>query len=68
MTHLKVDLKKYMDKCVPIIADNGEEFIGIVEDFFYDDENDLNEESIIIKTKNSLVEFTKGDISHIEIL
>ena len=61
-----MEIKQYIDKNVMIIADNGKIFSGKVEDFLYSDENGFGEDSIIVRSKNDLIEFVLSDILHIE--
>lgn len=63
-----MSLKKYYGKAVTIIADNGEAFCGIVDTYFFSDENEYGLESIVLKTANGLYEFTKDDIETIKIV
>ena len=59
--------KKYYGQTVTIIADNGKEFCGFVDDYFFPDDNEHGLESIVLKTSTGLYEFTKEEIETIEI-
>lgn len=64
-----MSLKKYLNKTVTITTDNGEIFFGIVDEYFYPDENEYNSESIVLKILNcDLYEFTEDDIEAITII
>lgn len=64
-----MSLKKYYGKVVTIIADNGEAFCGIVDTYFFPDDNENNLESIILKTSDGhLYEFTDEEIEIIRII
>ena len=61
-----MDLKKYYDREVVIIADDGQMFSGFVEDYMYPEDNENGKESIILTTKKqSLIEFYEDDIKEI---
>ena len=63
-----MSLKNYIGKTVAIIADDGKVFCGLVDDYFFPDDNEHNLESIVLKTsKGYLYEFTEDDIEAIEI-
>ncbi len=65
----EVNIRQYLDKNVCISASNGKIFFGIIDDFFYADENNLGEESIVLQTKDGkLIEFTESDILEITIM
>ena len=62
-----MSLIKYVGQTVTIIADNGEMYCGIVDDYFFPDNNDIAEESIILKITNSeFIEFTASEINEIK--
>ena len=61
-----MELKKYYDREVVIIADDGQIFSGFVEDYMYPEDNENGKESIILTTKKqSLIEFYEDDIKEI---
>lgn len=61
-------LKSYYGKNVSIKAVNGKIFSGNVDEYFYPEDNDNEEESIVLKTSNNeLIEFSRNDISDITI-
>ena len=61
-----MDLKKYYDREVVIISDDGQIFSGLVEDYMYPEDNENGKESIILTTKKqSLIEFYEDDIKEI---
>lgn len=63
------NLSKYIEKVVCILADNGETFIGVVEDYFCADENEDGKESIVVKVEDgSLIEFRQEDIDEISLI
>ena len=57
-----MDLKQYYGKQVMIIDTDLETFIGLVDDYFFPEDNENGEESIVITTSDGLVEFTSSDI------
>ena len=60
-------LREYYGKTVEIVVENGEEFFGVVEDYFYPDDNECGLESIVMKTPEGyLIEFTQNEIETIE--
>ena len=63
-----MSLKEYYGYTVKIIADNGETFLGIVDDYLFPDDNEDNLESIVITTSKGLFEFKESDIETIEII
>ena len=63
-----MDLKQYYEKYVIITAINGETFIGLVDDYFFPEDNENGEESIVVTTSDGLVEFTSNDIEKITII
>lgn len=61
-----LNLKNYYGKNVTIICYDGNIYTGIVDDYFYPQDNETGEESILLKYKNSeIVEFTSSDIEEI---
>ena len=61
-------LKSFYGKHVTIKTHNGLVYNGDIDEYFFPDDNDNGEESIILKTNNNdLVEFTPNDILEIEI-
>ena len=61
-------LKSYYGKKVTIVCDNGQTFNGVVDDYFFPEDNDNGEESIVLKTTNSkFIEFTSGVIKEIKL-
>ena len=66
---MNLNLSKYIEKVVCILTDNGETFIGVVEDYFYNDENEDGKESIVVKVEDgSLIEFRQEDIDEISLI
>ena len=63
-----MDLKNYYDREVIIITDDGQIFRGVVEDYIYPEDNENGKESIILTTKQSLVEFYEEDIKDVIVL
>ena len=62
----KLTLIQYVGKSVVIYDVDGAAFIGVVEDYFYADENEDGKESIIVKVDDfDLIEFTQEDIDKI---
>lgn len=66
-------LKKYYEKKVRILANNGKTFEGKVTDYFYPEDNEPEQESIAIRcVKGYLVgksvEFRESEIQSIEII
>lgn len=63
-----MELKHYYGKNVTVIDIDGKTFIGLVDDYFFPEDNENGEESIVIKTSGGgLVEFTNNDIKKITI-
>lgn len=61
-----MSLKSHYGKKVNIVDINGNEFSGIVEDYFFPDDNESGLESIVVKTNDGdLYEFTKETIEKI---
>lgn len=64
-----MNLKMYIDKKVNILAINGKSFRGQIIDYFFPDDNETEEESIVMKTSNGgFVEFNENDIEEIAII
>ena len=63
-----MSLKEYYGHTVKIIADNGEIFLGFVDDYFFSDDNEDDLESIVVTTSKGLFEFKEDDIKAIEII
>lgn len=64
-----MNLKQYIGKNVLISASNGKTFKGIVDEYFYADETDAGNESIVIQTADEeLIEFTEKDIIDIKTI
>ena len=61
-------LKSFYGKNVTIIASNGNVYFGFVDDYFFPEDNEDNEESIVLKTSSSeFIEFSAEDIESISI-
>ncbi len=64
-----MNLEQFYNTKVKIIAENGRLFEGTVNDYIEPEDNENNEESIIIDTKEgTAVEFYEKDIQTIEII
>lgn len=65
-----MSLKQFYDKTVSIKAANGKRFKGKVVEYFYPEDNEINQESIALRDISSgdLIEFPEPDIKSIEIL
>ena len=63
-----MNLKSYYNKHVKIITDNGQMFIGFVDDYFFSEDNENGLESITLKTNDGVYEFSEEDVYKIEIL
>lgn len=64
-----MSLKSYYGKKVTIVDVNGQIFSGIVDDYFFPDDNEHGLESIIVKVdKNDVYEFTEETIEEITII
>lgn len=62
-----MSFKSCIDQMVLIVTKTGEEFFGVVEDYFYPDDNECGIESIVMKTPEGyLIEFTQNEIETIE--
>lgn len=61
-------LKSFYGKQVTVVCDNNQTFSGVVDDYFFPEDNDNGEESIILKTTDSeFVEFTASEINEIKL-
>ena len=61
-------LKSFYGKHVAVVCDNGQTFSGVVDDYFFPEDNNNGEESIILKTADSeFVEFTSSEIDEIKL-
>ena len=59
-------LKDFYGKSVLIKADNGNIFVGTIDEYFFPEDNENNAESIVLKTNcNELIEFFENNISEI---
>ena len=64
-----MNLEQFYNTKVKIIAENGRLFEGTVNDYIEPEDNENNEESIIIDTKEgTAVEFYEKDIQTIETI
>ena len=64
-----MNLKQFYGKKVKIVSVDKTVFIGIVNDYFYPDDNENEKESIVIDTSDKrVIEFYEDDIQTIEIL
>jgi hypothetical protein len=62
-------LKSYYGKKVNIIDADGREFNGVVDDYFFPEDNESGLESIVVKTgSGGLYEFTEETIGRITII
>ena len=60
-------LKSFYGKTVTIVDVNGQTFSGFVDDYFFPEDNENGEESIILKTADSeYIEFNHSDIAEIK--
>ena len=61
-------LKSFYGKQVTVVCDNGQTFSGVVDDYFFPEDNEIGEESIILKiTGSEFVEFTASEIDEIKL-
>ena len=61
-------LKQYYNKQVNITDNEGRMFTGIIDDYFFPEDNESGVESIVLKTSTGdLYEFTEMDIQKIII-
>lgn len=64
-----MNLKTFYGKHVNIVGTNDLVFMGVVVDYFFPDDNENNQESIVIKTiGNIFYEFTEKDIKKITVI
>ena len=62
-------LKIYYGKKVNITDHNGYVFTGVVNDYFFADDNESGVDSIVLETTNGdLFEFTTNDIAEISVI
>ena len=61
-----MNLKSFYGKTVTIVDVNNQTFTGVVDDYFFPEDNENGEESIILKTADSeFIEFRNSDINKI---
>ena len=61
-------LKKFINEKVSIVSNDGITSCGVVTDYFYPDENESGEESIVIDTPaGKVIEFYGKDIKSIKV-
>ena len=64
-----MSLKSYYGKKVNIVGTDGQEFEGIVDDYFFPEDNESGLESIVIKTgSGDFYEFTEETIEKITVI
>ena len=64
-----MSFKSCIGKMVLIVTKTGEEFFGVVEDYFFSDDSEQNQESIVIRIPEGyLIEFTPNEIKTIETI
>ncbi len=64
-----MSLKRYYNKRVKIKSSTNKEYLGLVEDYTFPEDNESENESIIIRDQdNRLVEFEESDIKEIEVI
>lgn len=64
-----MNLKAFYNRTVYVTTDTGLTFLGKVSDYFYSDNNENGEESIVVDTLNgSAIEFYEKDIASIGYL
>ena len=64
-----MSLKSYYGKKVNIVDTDGQEFEGIVDDYFFPEDNESGLESIVIKTgSGDFYEFTEETIEKITVI
>ena len=64
-----MSLKSYCGKKVNIVDTDGHEFEGIVDDYFFPEDNESGLESIVIKTgSGDFYEFTEETIEEITVM
>ncbi len=63
-----MELKKYYNKKVHIVSDEGKIFEGVVSDYIYPEDNESEKESIVIDSSNGIpIELYESDIKTIQI-
>lgn len=63
-----MDLKQYYNKKVIILGTSGGHFSGRVSEYFFPEDNENEQESIVVETDaGELYEFYEGDISSITV-
>lgn len=63
-----MQLESYCGKTVSIVDNEGHVFSGVVDDYFYPEDNDSGSESIVLKTNSGdLYEFTSEVIERITV-
>lgn len=61
-------LKSFYGKRVTVVCDNEQTFRGVVDDYFFPEDNENGEESIILKTSDyEFIEFTSSEINEIKL-
>lgn len=64
-----MNLKSYYNKKVKIVDKNGHVFSGIVDEYFFPEDNESGVESIVIEThEGDLYEFAEDTIEKINII
>lgn len=64
-----MSLKSYYGKKVNIVDTGGQVFSGIVDDYFFPEDNESGFESIVIKTgSDDFFEFTEETIEEITVI
>jgi hypothetical protein len=64
-----MSLKSYCGKNVNIVDTDGQSFNGIVDDYFFPEDNESGLESIVIKTgSGDFYEFTEETIEKITVI
>ena len=64
-----MNLKQYYGQTVQITSVNEQLFVGIVTDYFYPEDNEADEESIVVDTaQNGIIEFYEKEIKEITII
>ena len=64
-----MNLLRFLHEKLKIVSVNGRTFTGIINDYFYPDDNDNGKESIVMDTDTGLcIEFYEDDIQTAEII
>ena len=64
-----MSLKSYYGKKVNIVDTEGQMFSGVVDDYFFPEDNESGLESIVIKTESGdLYEFTEDAVERISVI